>query len=88
MVFGVGMQLGPGGIEVGTPPVPSWIGWTVGPAAMLTAALFGRHYHRIELDDRKRAFAHYTRDLGDRLNVCAHGLEVVPCDGPLPTATR
>ena len=43
------------------------------------------HYHRVELRERKRAFAHYTRDLGDRLNVCAHGLQVVPCDGPVPT---
>lgn len=50
------------------------------------AYFIGRHYDHADIDERRSAFSHYTRDLGDRLNVCAHGTEVVPCDGPQPQA--
>lgn len=43
-----------------------------------------RHYARKEIGLRRKAFDAYPADLGKRLNVCAHGNEVVPCEAPLP----
>jgi hypothetical protein len=39
---------------------------------------FKEHHDEIAL--RMQAFSTYTRDLGLRLDVCAHGLEVVACE--------
>jgi hypothetical protein len=36
-----------------------------------------------ELQLRMQAFSTYTRDLGMRLDVCAHGLEVIACETPV-----
>ncbi len=68
-------------------PVSPWIAFPVFLVGPVVAYGFARHYGGIELDERRAAFEHYTRDLGDRLNVCAHGTEVVPCDGPPEKAT-
>jgi hypothetical protein len=46
--------------------------------------LMARHERHEELQLRIQAFTTFTHDLGMRLDVCAHGLEVVPCDAPQP----
>jgi hypothetical protein len=51
--------------------------------AGLVTFVIGRIYARREIAWRKKAFASYARDLGDRLDVCAHGAEVVPCQAPI-----
>lgn len=53
-------------------------------AALITAVPFLalRHERDQELQLRMQAFSTYTRDLGTRLDVCAHGLQVVPCEEP------
>lgn len=57
-------------------------------AALATAIPFlvTRHLRSEELDLRMQAFSTYTRDLGLRLDVCAHGLEVVACEAPVVPA--
>jgi hypothetical protein len=50
----------------------------------VVTGVFYRHYRAEELDLRRKAFATYPRDLGAKLNVCAHGLQVVACEAPLP----
>ncbi|HEY4176461.1 MAG TPA: hypothetical protein VGM90_06505 [Kofleriaceae bacterium] len=50
----------------------------------LLGYLVERHYRYEENQQRAVAFSAYTRDLGDRLNVCAHGLQVIACEVPLP----
>lgn len=65
---------------IGAPPV---VGYAAIGGALL-GGIFVRHYNRADIDARRRAFAAYPRDLGARLNVCAHGLQVVACEGPLP----
>ncbi len=45
--------------------------------------LFARHYGQEDLDLRRKAFSTYTRDLGAKLNVCAHGFQVVACEAPM-----
>lgn len=42
--------------------------------------LIGMHEQHEEIALRMQAFSTYTRDLGLRLDVCAHGLEVVACE--------
>jgi hypothetical protein len=42
--------------------------------------LIGLHEQHEEIALRMQAFSTYTRDLGVRLDVCAHGLEVVACE--------
>lgn len=56
-----------------------------GGAALATAIPFlvTRHLRSEELDLRMQSFSTYTRDLGLRLDVCAHGLEVVACEAPV-----
>jgi hypothetical protein len=61
------------------------VSWPIALAIVGAPYLVSRHYQHVELDERKAAFSHYTRDLGDRLNVCSHELQVVACDGPDPT---
>lgn len=67
-------------------PSKSWIGVGVALGGLLIGYPISRHHTRQELIWRKRAFGTYTRDLGTRLNVCAQGTRVVPCEGPTPTA--
>ena len=57
-------------------------------AALATAIPFlvTRHLRAEELDLRLQTFSTYTRDLGLRLDVCAHGLEVVACEAPVAPA--
>jgi hypothetical protein len=57
------------------------------PGAALVAGIpfYVSHVERTEeMQLRVQAFSTYTRDLGLRLDVCAHGLEVVPCEAPQP----
>ena len=75
--FSTGFDNGPLGVD----PL---ISWSVLFGTVLVEYAIVRHYQHAELDAREAAFSHYTRDLGDRLNVCAHGIEVVPCEQPLP----
>ncbi|HEX5059790.1 MAG TPA: hypothetical protein VFV99_10550 [Kofleriaceae bacterium] len=62
-----------------------WTWITFGASAGTAVLLWSveRHWARDELEWRKRAFETYTRDLGQLLNVCAHGMEVVPCEAPI-----
>ncbi len=72
-------------------------GWITFGASAVTASVtysVARRATREELRWRKQAFVTYTRDLGLRLDVCAHGTQVVPCeadvnapDAPSPSAT-
>lgn len=75
-------------------PYAPYIGWPL----FLSAAIIGmpvtRYLTRTELRLRREAFASYTGDLAGRLNVCARGFTVYPCDfppappeKPLPTTT-
>ncbi len=79
----------------GTPfGVTPWVGGSMIAAGLISAVFVSRHYGHVELNERRFAFAHYTRDLGDHLNVCASGLQVVPCEEspvtkpPPPTTTQ
>lgn len=60
-----------------------WIGGGVMVAGLVLAYPVARHYTHQELALRKQAFDVYPRDLGLRLDVCAHGTQVVPCEAPL-----
>ena len=58
-------------------------GWITFGATAVTASItyaVARRAMREELTWRRRAFTTYTRDLGLRLDVCAHGMQVVPCE--------
>ena len=59
-----------------------WGRITMGAAAVaaLVTYSFSRRATREELTWRKRAFSTYTRDLGLRLDVCARGTQVIPCE--------
>jgi hypothetical protein len=67
----------------GSSPVPEE--YLFPGAALATAVPFyaARHEHQEELQLRMQAFSTYTRDLGMRLDVCAHGLEVIACETPV-----
>jgi hypothetical protein len=56
--------------------------YVLGGAAILTLVPFLLSFkeHHDEIALRMQAFSTYTRDLGVRLDVCAHGLEVVACE--------
>jgi len=58
--------------------------WTGTGLATVIPFLVAKHERSEEMGLRMQAFTTYTRDLGTRLDVCAHGLEVVACDAPLP----
>ena len=74
-------------VETGSvrPSVPDE--YMFGGAALVTAIPFyvARHEGHEEMVLRMQAFSTYTRDLGIRLDVCAHGLEVVACETPIST---
>lgn len=55
----------------------------VGTAGMVVSYSLNKHYVRRELELRKQAFDAYPADLGLRLNVCAHGATVIPCELPV-----
>ena len=56
-----------------------------GAALLATGVPFyiAHHDRHEELQLRMQAFSTYTRDLGIRLDVCAHGLEVIACETPV-----
>jgi hypothetical protein len=56
-----------------------------GAALLATGIPFyiAHHDRHEELQLRMQAFSTYTRDLGTRLDVCAHGLEVIACETPV-----
>jgi hypothetical protein len=70
-----------GSVNIGVPDE-----YLFGGAALVTALPFfaARQQRQEELQLRMQAFSTYTRDLGIELDVCAHGLEVVPCETPQP----
>lgn len=63
-----------------------WIGAGVMVTGFVLAYPVSRYYVREELRLRRQAFSVYTRDLGERLDVCAHGTQVVPCEAPTPAS--
>ena len=63
-------------------PTP-WIGYSLMIAGGVVGYPISSYYLAKELRLRKRAFVAYPRDLGDRLNVCAQGTQVVPCEAPI-----
>ncbi|NVB83114.1 MAG: hypothetical protein HOV81_32350 [Kofleriaceae bacterium] len=63
--------------------LPSYPGYLMLGGGVIGGA-FVRHYNAEDISARHRAFEAYPRELGAKLNVCAHGLQVVACDGPLP----
>jgi hypothetical protein len=76
-----------GGI-IGSPPwgIPTkWIGLSMVIGGLAVGWPLTRHWARQELRLRREAFSTYTRDLGARLNVCAHGTQVIPCEAPVDT---
>ena len=58
------------------------IGWGLGLMPAAVASVMRWHFTRDEMDARARAFSAYTREMGERLNVCASGIRVVPCESP------
>lgn len=60
----------------------AWIGARTALGGLVIAQPVSSLYRRAEVALRARAFDVYTRDLGTRLDVCAHGTQVVPCEGP------
>lgn len=68
-------------VSIGAPD-----GYLFAGAALVTGLPFfaARQQRQEELQLRMQAFTTYTRDLGIKLDVCAHGLEVVPCEAPQP----
>lgn len=59
--------------------------YLLGGAALATGIPFlaARHERHEEMQLRVQAFSTYTRDLGLRLDVCAHGLELIACESPV-----
>lgn len=60
----------------------SLVGAAIAVVALIPYALH-RRYNSDELALRRKAFEAYPTDLGRRLNVCAHGNLVIPCEAPL-----
>lgn len=56
------------------------VGWPLAAVLVAGATIFSWYAHDVEADARRHAFERYPRDLGEHLNVCAHGLQVVPCN--------
>jgi hypothetical protein len=64
---------------LGTPGYVGWLAFLVPPFIGYVGL---HHYARAELAERRAAFRYYARDLGDRLNLCARGLQLVACEAP------
>jgi len=71
--------------EAGDPDVAFSDNYLWGAALLATGVPFyiAHHDRHEELQLRMQAFSTYTRDLGMRLDVCAHGLEVIACETPV-----
>ena len=71
--------------EAGDPDVAFSDNYLWGAALLATGVPFyiAHHDRHEELQLRMQAFSTYTRDLGIRLDVCAHGLEVIACETPV-----
>jgi hypothetical protein len=65
------------------PPIDRGLAWSTA-LIPLVGSVIARDYQRDEIEHRRGAFRHYTRDLGLRLDVCARGTRVVACETPVP----
>jgi hypothetical protein len=74
-----------GAVELGGADIGVSDDWLFVGAAVATGIPFfaARHERHEEMQLRVQAFSTYTRDLGLRLDVCAHGLEVIACETPV-----
>lgn len=77
----VGLVLSGVFVDVPIPYAP-YIGWPTFFAAAIIGMPVTRYLGRTEIRLLKQAFASYTRDLAERLNLCSRGLKVVPCETP------